>query len=81
MNITNGTPAGIIDSSTGTDNDGTDASDRFSTLLTSGLPPDPVHLRISNDSGSGVTNLISVGTEIFTAGERELTTKTHWYTE
>ncbi|MCG8537231.1 MAG: pilus assembly protein PilY, partial [Pseudomonadales bacterium] len=81
VNITNGTPAGIIDSSTGTNNDGTDASDRFSTLLTSGLPPDPVHLRISNDSGSGVTNLISVGTEIFTAGERELTTKTHWYTE
>ena len=81
VNVNNGSPAGITSVSSGTTVDGTDTADRFSILLTSGLPPDPVHLRIRDESTGQTENLISVSTELHMAADRELTTKTHWYTE
>lgn len=67
MNLANATPI----------NNGTDPTDRHTILDTVGLPPNPVHLRISDDLGT--SDLISVGSEIFTHSSGNIVTKTYWY--
>lgn len=80
VSLVDGTPsAAATDEDGDGTNDATDASDRFSTLLTSGLPPDPVHLRVSDDDG--ISDLVSVGSEIFDMGVEERITKTNWHRE
>ena len=73
VNLSDGTPASLENG------DGTDTSDRYTTLLTSGLPPDPVHLRISDNNG--LNDLVSVGTEIRKMPVDKIVTKTYWHSE
>ncbi|MCP5019059.1 MAG: VWA domain-containing protein [Ketobacter sp.] len=58
-------------------NNQTATTDRHTILDTVGLPPNPVHLRISD--GDGTSDLISVGSEIFQHSVGDIITKTFWY--
>ncbi|WP_461423283.1 PilC/PilY family type IV pilus protein [Ketobacter sp.] len=58
---------------------GTDTADRWgsSTLMGSGIPSAPVHVRITDDDGT--SDLVGVGTEFTKASSGDIVTKTFWY--
>lgn len=79
VNVANATPASIDKG------ENTDTSDRFASLLTEGLPPDPVHLRISDKDENGnptkPQDIVCTGIECTKMQATDIVTKTYWYSE
>ncbi len=56
-----------------------DKRERFETLMTVGIPADPVRLRISDTNGT--KDVLCVGTECDPISSGQALTRTYWYTE